>query len=76
MGEFNKGDFPLLFATVSKVLGDEDAEKQLSIAYESSGGRDWEDFTDLSACFYWDDTSQGSEYWLYVLEASEGVLYE
>jgi hypothetical protein len=40
---FNKNYFPLLFATVGKVLGDEEAEKQLSIAYESSGGRDWDD---------------------------------
>lgn len=76
MSKFNKSDFPLLFATVSKVLGDEEANKQLSIAYKSSGGKDWEDFTDLSACFYWDDTSQGSEYWLNVLETCEGVSYE
>lgn len=60
---FNKEHFPRLFATVSKVLGDEEAEKQLSIAYESSGGVGWDNFADLSAAFAWDDTLQGRDYW-------------
>lgn len=76
MSKFNKSDFPQLFATVSKVLGEEEAEKQLSIAYESSGGRDWEDFTDLSACFYWDETKQGYSYWEDLCESLEALPYE
>lgn len=63
MSKFNKGDFPLLFATVSKVLGEDEAEKQLSIAYESSGGGEWEDLTVLSSAFVFDETAQGWSYW-------------
>lgn len=67
---FNKDDFPILFATVSKVLGDEEAEKQLSIAYESSGGRLWEDLSLLSVAFVWDETTQGWSYWHNINEVS------
>lgn len=70
MSKFNKSDFPLLFATVSKVLGEEEAEKQLSIAYESSGGRLWEDLTLLSVAFVWDETTQGWDYWNNINEES------
>lgn len=73
---FNKGAFPLLFTTVSKVLGDEEAEKQLSITYESSAGRQWEDRTNLASCFYWDETRQGTKYWNDLYDNIEGVSYE
>ncbi|QYW06069.1 hypothetical protein KASIA_p025 [Shewanella phage vB_SspS_KASIA] len=63
-------DFPQLFETVSKVLGDEEAEKQLSIAYESSGGRLWEDLSLLSVAFVWDETTQGWSYWHNINEVS------
>lgn len=63
MEKFNKEDFPLLFKSVSTVLGEEEAEKQLSIAYGSSGGEHWEDSRLLSIAFYWDGTIQGHDYW-------------
>lgn len=64
MSKFNKDDFPLLFAEVAKVLGDEEAEKQLSIAWEWYG-RSKESFLDscLSTAFVWSATPQGSDYW-------------
>ena len=70
---FNKKYFPRLFATVSKILGEEGAEKQLSVAYESSGGVGWDDFADLSAAFAWDDTLQGRDYWVGLHIISKGV---
>lgn len=63
MRKFDKKEFPLLFTTVSKLLGGEDAEKQLSIAYESSGGEGWVNDCSISSAFNWGETEQGSAYW-------------
>lgn len=76
MSKFNKSDFPLLFATVTKVLGEDGAEKQLSIAYESSGGRDWDDGDDLACTFFWEETEQGYVYWEDLCDIIEALPYE
>ena len=52
-----------IYEAEQDTLGEEEAEKQLSIAYESSGGVGWDNFADLSAAFAWDDTLQGRDYW-------------
>ena len=68
MSKFNKDDFPLLFAEVAKVLGAEEAEKQLGIAWDGYTHHDedsykWEDGEFLIGAFLWRGTPQGFDYW-------------
>lgn len=76
MDKFNKEDLPLLFKSVSLVLGEEEAEKQLSIAYESYSGHScgFEDHVYVSAAFEWIETEQGYEYWSHISERLDFMM--
>lgn len=66
MSTFNKEKFPLLFASVAEVLGEEDAETQLSAAwngYIEDSESDWVDSGYISTSFKWSYTPQGDEFW-------------
>lgn len=76
MRKFDKKEFPLLFTTVSKLLGGEEAEKQLSIAYKSSGGEGWLDDRSMSCAFSWGDTDQGYTYWSDVFNVRVVASYQ
>lgn len=62
MSKFNKDDFPLLFAEVAKVLGEEEAEKQLGIAWDAYQDG-WVDTDEVDGAFVWSRTPHGRDFW-------------
>lgn len=62
MSKFNKDYFPLLFAEVAKVLGEEEAERQLGIAWDTYQVG-WVDCDDVDGAFAWICTPQGHIFW-------------